>query len=104
MNFLFFAEVTQAQHTPPLLASPIILIPFIIAIFYFLVIKPQKKTQSEHQNMISNLKKNDEVITIGGIYGTVVNVKENSIILRVDDNVKIEFQKSAISTIKKAGS
>ncbi len=80
---------------------PIILI-FII--FYFLLIRPQKKTQDEHKKMVANLKKNDEVITSGGIHGTIVNVKDSTVVLRVDDNVKIEVQKSSISVMKRKAS
>lgn len=92
---------TSSAGTPSPIASlmPIIL---VFAIFYFLLLRPQRRKQIEHQEMISRLKKNDEVITSGGIYGTVVNVKENSVILRVDDNVKIEVQKSAIAQLKKS--
>jgi len=74
----------------------------IFVIFYFLLIRPQKKSQEEHKKLISGLKKNDEVITSGGIHGTIVNVKEGSVVLRVDDNVKIEIQRSAIGTMKKS--
>jgi preprotein translocase subunit YajC len=52
--------------------------------------------------MINNLNKNDEVVTAGGIHGTIINVKEKSFILRVDDNVKIEVDKSAIAYLTKA--
>jgi len=80
---------------------PIIL---IFAVFYFLLIRPQKKTQDEHKKMIASLKKNDEVITAGGIHGTIVNVKDHTVTLKVDDNVKVEVQKSSVSTMKrKAG-
>lgn len=91
---------TQAPPQPSLMVNlmPIIL---IFAIFYFLLIRPQKKKQEEHQRMISALKKNDEVITSGGIHGTVVNVKETAVTLRVDDNVRIEVQKNAITYLKK---
>ncbi|MCP4650003.1 MAG: preprotein translocase subunit YajC [PVC group bacterium] len=74
----------------------------IFLVFYFFLIKPQQKKQQEQQDMISKIKKNDEVITAGGINGTVVNVKTDSLVLKVADNVKIEFQKSAISTVKKS--
>lgn len=74
---------------------------FIFAIFYFMLIRPQQKQQKKHQEMINNLKKNDEVVTAGGIHGTIVNVKEKTFILRVDDNVKIEVDKNAISYIEK---
>jgi len=88
-------------QSPLLNLMPIILI-FII--FYFLLIRPQKKTQDEHKKMVQGLKKNDEVITSGGIHGTIVNVKDNTVTLRVDDNVKIEVQKNSISTIKRKAS
>lgn len=89
------------------MASPLInLMPIILIfiVFYFLLIKPQRKAQNEHKKMLASLKKNDEVITAGGIHGTIVNVKEHTVTLKVDDNVKVEVQKSGISTMKrKAG-
>ncbi len=75
---------------------------FIFAIFYFLLIRPQQKKQKEHEKMISELKKNDEVVTNGGIHGTVVNVKDSTLILKIDDNVKIEINKNAIAYVKKS--
>jgi len=80
---------------------PIILI-FII--FYFLLIRPQQKQQADHKKMIENLKKNDEVITSGGIHGTIANVKDAVVTLKVDDNVKIDVQKSSIGVIKRKAS
>ena len=73
----------------------------IFFIFYFLLIRPQKKQQDEHKKMVAGLKKNDEVITSGGIHGTVTNVKEHTIILKIDDNVKVEVQKNSITTLKR---
>lgn len=91
---------SQGQDMPPPLVG---LMPFILmfVIFYFLLIRPQHKKQKEHQDMISGLKKNDEVITSGGIHATIVNVKEKTFILRVDDNARIEVSKSAISAVKR---
>lgn len=83
---------------------PIIPYVLIIFIFYFLVIKPQKDKQKQHKDLIASLKRNDEVVTAGGVHATVVNVKEKTVILRVDDNVKIEVDKEAISTVSKSGS
>jgi len=77
---------------------PIILI-FIV--FYFLLIRPQKKAQEEHKKMLSQLKKNDEVTTSGGIFGTIANVKDDTVTLKVDDNVKIEVLKTSIGTIRR---
>lgn len=89
----------QAAPNPLMSFMPIII---IFVIFYFLLIRPQKKTQDDHRKMVSSLNKNDEVVTTGGIHGTIVNVKENSVILRIDDNVRIEVQKNAIGVLKKS--
>ena len=74
----------------------------IIAIFYFLIIRPQNKKQKETQKMLSALKKGDKVVTIGGIHGTIQTVREQSVIVKVDENTKIEFNRSAISSIAAA--
>jgi len=71
----------------------------IIVIFYFLIIRPQRKKQKDAQSMLSNLHKGDRVSTIGGMRGTVQSVKENTVVLKVDDNTKIEFNKNAISAV-----
>jgi preprotein translocase subunit YajC len=71
----------------------------IIVIFYFLIIRPQRKKQKDTQNMLSNIRKGDRVATIGGIRGTVHAVKESTVVLKVDDNAKIEFNKNAISAV-----
>jgi preprotein translocase subunit YajC len=71
----------------------------IIAIFYFLIIRPQNKKHKETQKMLSALKKGDKVVTIGGIHGTIQTVREQSVVLKVDDNTKIEFSRSAVSSI-----
>lgn len=76
----------------------------VFIVFYVLLIRPQQKKQKEHAQMLTRLKRNDEVVTSGGIYGTIVNVKDDTVILRVDDNVKIEVQKGAVAYIKKAAS
>jgi len=78
---------------------PLILI-FII--FYFLIIRPQKSKEKEHKNMLDGLKKNDVVVTTGGIHGTIVNLKDKTLVLRVDENVKIEIEKNCIAYLKKS--
>lgn len=77
------------------------IVPFalIFVIFYFFIIRPQNKKQKETQKMISALKKGDKVVSIGGIHGVISSTKEQSVIVKVDDNFKIEFSRSAISTI-----
>jgi preprotein translocase subunit YajC len=81
------------------------LIPFalIIGIFYFLIIRPQNKKQKETQRMLNALKKGDKVVTIGGIHGVIQSVKEGSVIVRVDENTKMEFSRNAISNVVSEG-
>ena len=73
----------------------------IFAIFYFMIIKPQRIREKQHQKMLSELTKNDEVVTTGGIHGVITNVKEKTVTLKIDDNVKIELEKSCIAYVKK---
>lgn len=71
----------------------------IIVIFYFLIIRPQKKRDKETKEMLAAIKKGDKVVSIGGIHGTVVAVKETTVVVKVDDNTRLEFSRSAISSI-----
>ena len=74
---------------------------FIFLVFYFLIIRPQQKKQKDHEAMLKNLKKNDEVVTAGGVHGTIVNVKDKTFVLRIDENTKVEIEKASISSVKK---
>ena len=73
----------------------------IIAIFYFLIWRPQQQKQKDHDKKVSELKKNDDIITNGGIHGTIVNIKDKTFVVRIADNVKIEISRSAVAGIKK---
>lgn len=77
------------------------MIPFIaiIGIFYFLIIRPQNKKRKETEKMLSALKKGDKIVTIGGLHGTVQSVRETTVLVKVDDNVKLEFLRSAVSSV-----
>lgn len=89
----------------PQTVNPIInLFPLILIfiVFYFLLIRPQKTKEKEHQKMLANLKKNDEVVTSSGIHGTIVNIKDKTVILRIDDNVKIEIEKNCVAYKKQS--
>ena len=72
----------------------------IIGIVYFLVLKPQKEKQKQHDLMLKDLKKNDEVITTGGIHGTVVSTKDSTILIRVDEHARLEIDRNAVATVK----
>ena len=104
--FNFAYAMSQSPQAVPGQPAPnpltgLIPILLIFAIFYFLLIRPQQKQQQKHQQMVSQLSKNDEVVTNGGIHGTIVNVDEQTVTLRVDDNTRIKFQKNVISYVKK---
>ncbi len=71
----------------------------VIAIFYFLIIRPQNKKQKEAKRMLEALKKGDRVATIGGIRGKIHSVKDDTVVVQVDDNTKMEFTKSAVATV-----
>lgn len=71
----------------------------IILVVYFFMIRPQQKRQKEHQKMLADLKKGDRVLTTGGMYATVFGFSddENKVVLKISDEVKMEFLKSAIA-------
>jgi preprotein translocase subunit YajC len=71
----------------------------IIVVFYFLVIRPQNKKQRDAKKMLENIRRGDRVVTIGGMHGFVDSVKDDAVVLKVDDNVKIRFSKSAVSQV-----
>jgi len=74
----------------------------LFAAMYFLLIAPQRKKQKAHEKMLTELKAGDEVVTAGGIYGTITSVKEDRFIVRIgDNNAKIEVGKGFISTVVK---
>ncbi|MDR2552695.1 MAG: preprotein translocase subunit YajC [Treponema sp.] len=75
----------------------------IFAVFYFLIIRPQHKKQKETQKMLEALKKGDRVVSIGGIHGLIQNVREKTVIVKVDENCKIEFARSAIASVESQG-
>jgi len=74
---------------------------FIFVIMYFVMIRPQKKRQEQQQKLVTSLKSGDRVVTSAGIHGLIANVKENTVLLKVADNVKIEVDKSAITNVLK---
>jgi preprotein translocase subunit YajC len=73
-----------------------IMLALIFAVMYFFMIRPQKKQQKELQKFRDSLQKGDKVVTIGGIYGTVVEVKDATVLVEVDNGVKVRFSKQAL--------
>ncbi len=77
------------------------MLPFIvmIAIIYFLIIRPQNKRQKEHQKMVEALVKGDRILTNGGLYGTVKDIKEDIVIVKIAEGANVELARSAISAV-----
>ena len=103
MLFLFLAQAQPAAPAPGPAGGIGFFIPFIFifVIMYFVLFRPQKKRQQEQQRLISGLKTGDRVVTNAGIHGLIANVKETTVMLKVADNVKLEMEKSAITSVLK---
>ena len=85
--------MTAQEPSPLLQFLPLV---FLFVVFYFMLIRPQQKKQKEHADMLSKLDKNDEVITAGGIHGTIVAVNDKTVVVRIADNVKVDVEKSSV--------
>ena len=98
MTYLFFVLQAQTDGIASMVSS---LLPFllIIVVFYFLILRPQQKRQKARQKLLEGVKKGDKVITSGGIHGTVEGLEDDSILVKIADNVKVKMDKSAIGTI-----
>jgi len=93
------------SRTPSFLASPWFMLLAVLALMYFLLFRPRQKQQKERREMLSSLSKGDRVVTSGGICGTIVSLKDKTVVLRVsdDDNIKMEFVRGAISQVASRG-
>lgn len=104
MSFLISDAHAQAAGAPTggglLTFLPLLL---MLGVFYFLMIRPQQKRMKEHRAMVGALKKGDEVVTNGGLGGTVTKVGDAYLSLRVADNVEVSVQKSAVSALLPSG-
>ena len=97
MNCFILAQAAQPSASQSMM-STLLMFGAVIAVMYFLMIRPQQKKAKEHQKMLESLQINDRVITSSGIIGVITNIKneKNTIVIRVDDNCRIEFQRSYI--------
>lgn len=93
MNYLLMTQPQGSDANPFTAFLPLIL---IMVIFYFFMIRPQVKKQKELKKFRESLAKGDKVVTTGGIYGKVAEIKDNYILLQVDENVKLRVDKSAV--------
>ncbi len=92
-------QTSTTTATPSPWGSMLPMILAFIAIMYFLMIRPQQKREKERREMLNALTKGDKVVTTGGMYGTVVDLSEDKVTLRVDDKVEIDFVRGAVAQI-----
>jgi preprotein translocase subunit YajC len=101
-----FAQASPPASSPGILQGPLGIIIWLGGMFlimYVLYIRPQQKRQREHQRLLSALKRGDRVLTSGGMYGTVIGVKDDVVVLKIADDTKAEFRRSAVVEIEKSG-
>ncbi|MDP3298309.1 MAG: preprotein translocase subunit YajC [Thermodesulfovibrionia bacterium] len=72
----------------------------IFVVFYFLLIRPQSKKAKEHKNTLGNLKNGDKIITTGGIYGVIEGIEDDTITLKIAENVKVKMSRSAVAGLR----
>jgi preprotein translocase subunit YajC len=96
INLAFILQATTTGKPAPNSMSSLIFFAAIILIFYFFMIRPQMKKQKEMKNYREALKKGDKVVTAGGIYGRIAEVNEKSVMLEIDQNVKVKVDKGSI--------
>ena len=97
MNYNLLLQAAQGGNSYVFLVAMFL----VFIIFYFLLIRPQKKEQQKTQAQIAQLQKGDKIITIGGIHGVVSSAKEKTLIIKVDENCKIEINRAAVGTVLK---
>ena len=102
MSNWFFLATANPQPGGSQLGFMFFLI-IMLVVYWVFLIRPQSKKRKELQQKLSNLKKGDRVVTIGGVHGKIVSVKDKVVVLRVDDRAEITFDKNAISTVEAQG-
>jgi preprotein translocase subunit YajC len=105
MNIAQAADLAYAAAAPPggggpgAIVQPLILFGAMFAIFYFIVLRPQQRQKADRERMLNALKRGDRVVTSGGLHGTVVALGEHTVTLRVADQVKLEFDRTAVGRV-----
>lgn len=104
--FAMIAQATSAPATPPQSGADAFfrnILPFLLmmGVIFWFMFRGQKKERQKHEDLLKNLKKNDKVQTIGGVLGTVVDVRDHEVVLKVDEtnNTKIRFNRAAIKEV-----
>lgn len=106
MSFFVSSAFAQTAAAQPAAASPLISILMfggLFAFMYFFIIRPQRKRQKEHQNLVSALAKGDEVVMTSGMLGKVIKVDENYVVVETGSNIELKFQKVAVHAVLPKG-
>lgn len=98
LDYTFSSFFPLAQAAPGAGIAQFLPLILLFAGMWFLIIAPQRKRQKAHDKMITELKSGDSIVTSGGIHGTITNVKDDSFVVRIADNVKIELTKQSVGS------
>jgi preprotein translocase subunit YajC len=97
VSFTVWGQRGEAAPGGDILPLLMVLVLFGV-VFYFMLVRPQKKRQAEHAQLLRNLKRGDQIISAGGIYGTVVNIGDDSVVIKTEDEAMLRLAKSSITT------
>jgi preprotein translocase subunit YajC len=98
----FFAQAASGTPAPGgILGSPIIMMALMFVMMYFLLIRPQRQRQKELEKLISSVKVGDHVILNGGEHGIITSTKDKTVMIKLADNVKVEYERSSIASVSK---
>lgn len=106
MSFFISSAYAQSAQAQPAAASPFISIVMfggLFAFMYFFIIRPQRKRQKEHQNLVTALSKGDEVVLTSGMLGKILKVDDNYIVVETGNNIELKFQKVAVQAVLPKG-
>jgi preprotein translocase subunit YajC len=99
MNIILGLFLQQSQGGFEQLLSTIVPFLLIILVFYFLILRPQQKRQKERAKLLESVRKGDRIVTTGGMHGLVEGIEDKVVLVKIDDNVKVKIDKSAIAVI-----
>ena len=97
---LFLAQAA-GQPAPGPLGNPMIMMVLMFVIMYFVLIRPQRQRQKEHEKLIANVKVGDHVVMSGGEHGIITSTKERTVMVKLADNVKVEYERSSIGSVSR---
>jgi preprotein translocase subunit YajC len=103
MNFISQAHAQAEGQAPESGVMQLVLMVGLFVMFYFIAIRPQRKRQKEHAELVGNLQKGDEVLTNSGILGKIIKIEEGYVVLNVAEKVDLKFQRSAINAVLPKG-